>query len=554
MFTFEDKIVLMKPFHRVVLAAVIFVSCQSNVSKDLDKIETVLWQKPDSALLYLQSIDTTKLVTKRNQAHYALLMSAAMDKNYIDVTSDELIQKAVNYYSVRNDSYHKMLAWYYDGIVLKNAGQFSASIVAFEKAENETLLLGDSFQHGLILRNKAEVFSSCLNDKEAIDCCKKAVLCFEKADAVNYQSYAELSLAIAYANDKKFESADSLLTSLLERYPEDQNLVSQCLARKAATLVNMDSNPETVIDYYRQIPPIYFSFLDYSYYAIAFEMLGAKDSSNRWIKEAYSKCKNREDTATVDYMKSGIALRRGSYKEAYHLVKNASDVQDSLCRALLYESVSSAQRDYYKAETLRQEEQLNNIRFQRFLAGIIGLLIILSAVLLFINYSRKKDKELQEQISRLAIKDKELTQKNKTAAHLLGSLLSARIENIDVLAQAYFNSDDQSEKEALFKQIKDNVASLRENPEIFVALENDLNNFCDGIMLKLRAQVPRIKGANLRIITLFFAGFSYDIVHLIMNSMSVNSLKMARSRFRKEITAAQAPDEAFFLKMLEIKQ
>ena len=98
----------MKEFQCVVLAAVMFVSCQSNVSKDLDKIETVLWQKPDSAMLYLQSIDTTKLVTKRNQAHYALLMSAAMDKNYIDVTSDELIQKAVDYYSVRNDSYHKM--------------------------------------------------------------------------------------------------------------------------------------------------------------------------------------------------------------------------------------------------------------------------------------------------------------------------------------------------------------------------------------------------------------------------------------------------------------
>lgn len=54
-------------------------------------------------------------------------------------------------------------------------------------------------------------------------------------------------------------------------------------------------------------------------------------------------------------------------------------------------------------------------------------------------------------------------------------------------------------------------------------------------------------------IALFFAGLPYSTVQLVMNRVSVESLKMARSRFRKEIKAANAPDEALFLMFLEMK-
>ena len=73
-------------------------------------------------------------------------------------------------------------------------------------------------------------------------------------------------------------------------------------------------------------------------------------------------------------------------------------------------------------------------------------------------------------------------------------------------------------------------------------------------MEKLRTHVPQIKGENLRIIVLFFAGYSYETVQLLLNKVSVESLKTARSRFRKEILHANSPDGAFFLDMLEVKR
>lgn len=67
-------------------------------------------------------------------------------------------------------------------------------------------------------------------------------------------------------------------------------------------------------------------------------------------------------------------------------------------------------------------------------------------------------------------------------------------------------------------------------------------------------QRTRIKGENLRIILLFFAGFSYETVYIILNKNSIESLKTARSRYRKEIIKSEAPDATFFLSMLEMKK
>ena len=94
---------------------------------------------------------------------------------------------------------------------------------------------------------------------------------------------------------------------------------------------------------------------------------------------------------------------------------------------------------------------------------------------------------------------------------------------------------------------------MRTDEDLFFSLEKDLDRYCDGVMTKLRSQVPSIKGENLKLIALFFAGLPYSTVQLVMNRVSIDSLKTARSRFRKEIKAADAPDEALFLKLLEMK-
>ena len=70
----------------------------SDLEFKLDTAEQLMQNKPDSALYLLSNIPASKIKGKRCKARYALLKSIALDKNYIDTTSFEVIQPALDYY------------------------------------------------------------------------------------------------------------------------------------------------------------------------------------------------------------------------------------------------------------------------------------------------------------------------------------------------------------------------------------------------------------------------------------------------------------------------
>lgn len=543
----------MKPFVFVFFFLLYFLPGKSFYTEKLNFAEAVMNQKPDSALIILREIDPQTIQSSKETARYALLMSQALDKNYIDVTSDSLINKAVNYYSRHKNNTYRMLSHYYHGLVLKNAREYSSAIIALENAERDGIMLQDYHYLGLIYRNKSDVFNLTNNHREAIECMKTAIHFFELANEPVYKAYATFSLSVVHLNNKDYMQADSLLNDLVQN-TTDANLLHSCHLRQASILAMNSQNPEKALFYYRQVPRRYYQILDCAYYALSHEKIGNRDSSDYWMKEGYVRCRNHADSATIDFVKSKIELRRNHFQEAFKLVNHATYVQDSLVRILLQQSVSVAQRDYYKSEAALQKERMIATKRTWTLLCTIAVLILAMVFAGIIWRSREKDRLLKDQMAHLAINNQTLEKVYKENALLLGSLFSSRIAHLDTLNERYYRLEEGKEKDAVFKEIKDCVASMRKNPEIYHSLEKDLDRYCDGVMTKLRAQVPRIKGENLKIIMLFFAGISDDVVHLLLNTTSAQSLRMTRSRFRKEILSAQAPDSELFLNMLMKKK
>ena len=538
----------------VLLTAFLFCSfCERASVSNLRLAEAIISSYPDSALSILRTINPTDLKSRKTEAQYALLMSVALDKNYIDISSDSLILRAVNYYSKHGSPKEKMLSWYYEGICLKNAGELIPSMLAFEKAENEATHLEEWLYSGLIYRNKAALFNVSNNSAAAIDNWKKAIICFEKANADLYRAYAELSLAIDYSNESKFSIADSLITNLINTYQDNRSLLVNCYLRKAGLLVKEENEPEQAIELFRRVPISRFAALDYGYLAQAFEMTGRRDSSDYWLEEGYRRFRSDKEVATLDYMKAYVEKRRKNYQEAFYLVDHAASVQDSVTRILLHQSVSSALQDYYKDDAAIKRAEIRVMREQRSFGIVLSLLVVSVMMLVARSRTRQRDRLIKEQMARLALEEKERELLNRDKAHLVGSLFSEKVDHLDQLCESYFKSEEGVGQALVFKQVKELADRIRKDEGLFISLEKDLDRYCDGIISKLRSQVPRIKGENLRMIMLFFAGFSYETVLIILNKNSIESLKTARSRFRKEIMDAHAPDSEFFLKMLVMK-
>ena len=536
------------------ILTILLPSCiRQDIRSELDKAESMLQTKPDSCLAIMRSIDVSDLSTQEEKARFALLMSAALDKNYIDVTSDSLIRVAVDYYSFRDDQRRRMMSNYYHGLVLNNAGEYTSAIVALEKAEKDALDLDDHLYAGLIYRTKGDVFNKAHIFPASLECQQKAIDHFGFLENSDYEAFAKLGLAICHINNKDYDIAWRILESILEDYNNPQ-LKSLCMINQANILVESNVSLERAVILFENAPENSFDYFDNFRYALALEKNGQHESAEQRLSRAYEQCINQSDSATVDFSHAEILHLRGNDSEAYRLTRKAAFVQDSLTRVLLQQSVSNAQRDYYKAESQLQEERATRLRERNRLGAAAALLALALMSGATLSYRKRKEQEIKEQMLNLSIAQSELYQAEQANASLLGSLFSEKINHLDMISEDYVSADSDNGKLAALKKFKEEIAAMRTDENLFASLEKDLDRYCDGVMTKLRTQVPSIKGENLKMIALFFAGLPYSTVKLVMNRVSVDSLKTARSRFRREIKAANAPDEALFLKYLEMNK
>ncbi len=81
----------------------------------LTQMESLMEVRPDSVLPILQEISLEELSGKEEKAKHALLLSMAMDKNYIDRTDFEVLQPAIDYYEDNGTATDKLRTHFYQG-------------------------------------------------------------------------------------------------------------------------------------------------------------------------------------------------------------------------------------------------------------------------------------------------------------------------------------------------------------------------------------------------------------------------------------------------------
>lgn len=110
----------MKVLYTALLALLLFPSCRrqsGDIDSFLHNAESLMNEHPEDALSIIRHIDRRKIYSSASEARYALLYSQALDKNYVDVTSDSLTAVAVNYYDRHGTKHERAMAHYYQGRV-----------------------------------------------------------------------------------------------------------------------------------------------------------------------------------------------------------------------------------------------------------------------------------------------------------------------------------------------------------------------------------------------------------------------------------------------------
>ncbi|MGM9785301.1 MAG: hypothetical protein ACI3ZS_00440 [Candidatus Cryptobacteroides sp.] len=123
---------------------------------------------PEMALELLESINSNDLNTRRSQARYALLYSMALDKNYIDITSDSLINIAVDYYRHHGTDEDKLSSLYYRGRVYQNSGYSDKAMEQFVEAEHHISINVDSKMIARLYKAKMVAYQDVFDFQSAV--------------------------------------------------------------------------------------------------------------------------------------------------------------------------------------------------------------------------------------------------------------------------------------------------------------------------------------------------------------------------------------------------
>ena len=168
------------------------------VAEKLLQAEAVMNEYPDSALNLLKGIEQPELQTREHHARYALLYSQALDKNYIDLTSDSLINIAVDYYKDRDDVRAKFLSYYYQGRIYTNANNLTQATLAYMEAEQLVDELGDDYAAGLLYNQMGTIYRDYYDFPKALESYRLSTEHYHKADKPLHKLYGMLSQSAIY--------------------------------------------------------------------------------------------------------------------------------------------------------------------------------------------------------------------------------------------------------------------------------------------------------------------------------------------------------------------
>ncbi len=378
-----------------------------HVTEHLSQAEELIWAAPDSALHILESISTSRHLTGKEQADYALLLSLAQYRCYIPVSSDSLINLAIEYYKDKNDADKKGAAFYVKGCILEEyTKDIPNALLAYKEAE---MCIPDMNEK----RYVARIYSSLgyINKKSfhfdpAKEYYQKAVQAnIDGKDTVAYASNL-LNLSTLYYTLHQADSANRCINTLIDIADSLNDLDLQ------VKIYNNIANRKIFEKNYAEAEK-------YLIHAIRLSFPHFPDKLSLGLANlyAYTGQKEKADSLFTHLLSCpDLLVRSNSYLDLlnYFLASHPQEhsylnhyiaLTDSIYKENRAEEVGKIQQKYDNEVLARTNDQLY---FKWILTSVVGSLICIIAVT-FLQKKWRKANALQKQIEELEERKKVLT-------------------------------------------------------------------------------------------------------------------------------------------------
>ena len=461
------------------------------VREKLNVAENLMNAHPDSALIILDNIPSSDIKDKKVAARYALLKSIALDKNYIDTTTFDVLQPAIDYYSKNGTPDEQLRTYYYQGRIYQNKGDDDSAMQSFmcgrdlRDAVTDSLLLAHTLvAQGTLYFKQYKINEFVQNNMEAArlyEAIGKAVLAIK--------SYTNALDGYVMQNNKL--AADSLMSicvPMVKKNPEGEAFLFPSLLSYTVNFCSSDEIKEVLTEYQN----MELTTDETMIFAEGYSKIGEYDKAITLLSKI-SPSESTWDSLKYASIKIDILERQGKYKEAFTLYRDYSASLEHYQKELL-------SHDLLFSDKKHQLEMKNLIEIQdrdRIIGGTlcgIFALVILVGWLYYRGYRSKtkriltekenKNLRLEQENLRLEIDQlederdhlKELQKEQSELAKPIKDVIKSRLDLLNGL---------------LAKEITNNERYAEPYNKWIDAVRNDKKKFMDSTRLAFAASHPK---------------------------------------------------------------
>ena len=521
-----------------------------NVVALLDKAESMLGTDDSTALATLNSINSTAIRGRKQNARYALLYSEALYKNYITVPSDSLIMTAVRYYSSTNDAEHQFRAFYMLGCIYDELGQTTDAAVALGQAEQIADNITDDYRLGLFFSEFGDIFFKSFDFERALHYYQSAYDCYQNAGKVSHGRHALYDIGRCFLEKNEYEKAHKIFSEVKEKSIEDSdwNLVYNSVCSQLCTSLIVDSIVRASVELDTLVR--LFGVPENDPFAISLFagfniMRGKYNEAYRYIEIGWQNSETASDSIRLYLCESQLAEIGGNSQDALQKYRQSIFLQHKNLFHFQSKPALGALKDYYRevaqVESLKESRKKGQIIFLSILFAltVISLTSVMKyrrlksvAALSELNWIiadfRLKENTSNAMINELNVQINDLF---KGTYSKLDRILAELLESENILQE---NDTEQSRNKlqaAVYNRIRSSIDELTAS-EYQEHLDSLINSAYNDIMKCLTD--AGLKKRDLLLFRFLIAGFSPKSTSYILR-IPVKTLYQNRSRILKKV-------------------
>ena len=478
----------------LIITAITIVSCndarKSETFRLLEDVDSYIEARPDSAFSVLEGIDVEDLGSREEKAKYALLMSMALDKNYIDKTDFEVLQPAIDYYEDHGTATDKLRTFYYQGRIYQNGGDDEMAMECFVRAVEEGDGAEDCMTMARCLFSQGTLYQALYNWERVIETNIAAAAFFQFGGNINSQLRSLSRALIGYSQTKDLEAAGKCF-NVCEDLLDQASLSNKSFyyaAKLSYYFEHYDSKQlEDVLNEYLNCVPA--AHWDWQSIAYAYTILGEFENASDALSN-YRGDKNARYYAIT----SAIHKDRREFQKAIEAYEKYIHLSDSLDLVIFEQDTKFVEERHNLEVQAYKEREAKNNRTIIILICIIVLFVALIAIYLIrkqlkIRTAEKKQLEIEkkryEQLYADAIAERDALTKMIEDSSVKDETKTVIRERLEVLNKVIIShiTDTSSANKKAFQELEALVAdrdsfieSTRltiegNNPEFIAALK-----------------------------------------------------------------------------------